>query len=63
MTSKTQRLRELIETVEILIQPSVYGGFSARLVQQMGFKSATIRDMEQRFLTKAQLQADYGAAR
>lgn len=42
MTSKTQRFRELIEAEEILIQPGIYDGFSARLVQQMGFKSAAI---------------------
>ncbi len=42
MTSKTQRFRSLIEAEEILIQPGIYDGFSARLVQQMGFKSAAI---------------------
>jgi 2-methylisocitrate lyase-like PEP mutase family enzyme len=38
MASKTQRFRQLMEAGEILIQPAVYGRFSARLVQQMGFK-------------------------
>jgi 2-methylisocitrate lyase-like PEP mutase family enzyme len=42
MASKTQRFRQLIEADEILIQPGIYDGFSARLVQQMGFKSAAI---------------------
>ena len=50
MASKTQRLRELIEAVEILIQSGVYDGFN-------------IRGVEQRFLTKAQHEAKYGAAR
>ena len=42
MATKTQRFRQLIEAEEILIQPGVYDGFSARLVQQMGFKSGSI---------------------
>jgi 2-methylisocitrate lyase-like PEP mutase family enzyme len=42
MASKTQRFRQLIEAEEILIQPGIYDGFSARLVQQMGFKSAAV---------------------
>jgi 2-methylisocitrate lyase-like PEP mutase family enzyme len=42
MVSKTQRFHQLIEAEEILIQPGIYDGFSARLVQQMGFKSAAI---------------------
>jgi 2-methylisocitrate lyase-like PEP mutase family enzyme len=42
MASKTQRFRQLIEAPEILIQPGIYDGFSARLVQQMGFRSASI---------------------
>lgn len=42
MASKTQRFRGLIEVDEILILPGVYDGFSARLVQQIGFKSAAI---------------------
>ncbi len=42
MTSKTTRFRQLIEAKEILIQPGVYDGFSARLVQQMGFKAGGI---------------------
>jgi 2-methylisocitrate lyase-like PEP mutase family enzyme len=39
---KTTMLRQLIEAEDILIQPGVYDGFSARLVQQMGFKSGSI---------------------
>ncbi len=42
MASKTQRFRQLIEADEILIQPGIYDGGSARLVQQIGFKSAAI---------------------
>jgi len=42
MVSKTQRSRQLIEAPEILIQPGIHDGFSARLVEQMGFKSAAI---------------------
>lgn len=39
---KTTQFRQLIEAEEILVQPGVYDGFSARLVQQMGFKSGSI---------------------
>lgn len=39
---KTSQFRQLIEAEEILIQPGVYDGFSARLVQQMGFKAGGI---------------------
>ena len=39
---KTTLFRQLIEAEEILIQPGVYDGFSARLVQQMGFKAGGI---------------------
>jgi 2-methylisocitrate lyase-like PEP mutase family enzyme len=42
MVRKTTRFRQLIEAEEILIQPGVYDGFSARLVQQMGFKAGGI---------------------
>ena len=60
MASKTQRFRQLNEAGAVLIQRGVYDGFSARLVQQMGFE--TIKNMAQRFLTAAQRQAIYGAA-
>jgi 2-methylisocitrate lyase-like PEP mutase family enzyme len=39
---KTTQFRHLIESEDILVQPGVYDGFSARLVQQMGFKSGSI---------------------
>lgn len=39
---KTSQFRQLIEAEEILIQPGVYDGFSARLVQQIGFKAGGI---------------------
>ena len=39
---KTTLFRRLIEAEEILVQPGVYDGFSARLIQQMGFKSGSI---------------------
>lgn len=39
---KTTQFRRLIEAEEILIQPGIYDGFSARLAEQMGFKSASI---------------------
>ncbi len=32
MASKSRRFRQLIEAEEILIQPGIYDGFSARLV-------------------------------
>ncbi len=35
---KTTMFRQPIEAEEILVRPSVCDGFSARLVQQMGFK-------------------------
>jgi 2-methylisocitrate lyase-like PEP mutase family enzyme len=39
---KTAMFQQLIEAAEILIQPGVYDGFSARLVQQMGFECGGI---------------------
>lgn len=42
MNSKRKKLRELIEAPEILVSPGVFDGFSARLVEEAGFKSATI---------------------
>jgi len=42
MIRKTTLFRQLIEAEAILIQPGVYDGFSARLVQQMGFKAGGI---------------------
>jgi 2-methylisocitrate lyase-like PEP mutase family enzyme len=42
MTSKGRQLRELINAPEILVTPGVYDGYSARLVERMGFKSGSI---------------------
>ncbi len=57
MPTKVQRFRHLIEAPEVLIQPDIYDGFSARLGQQMGFKVS-----EQNFQTTAHKQAKYGMA-
>ena len=42
MESKGRRLKKLLEAPEILVSPGVYDGYSARLVQQRGFKSGAI---------------------
>jgi 2-methylisocitrate lyase-like PEP mutase family enzyme len=42
MGSETRCFRELTEAEETLLQPGIYDGAGARLVQQMGFKSAAI---------------------
>ena len=44
MTSQSRgfALKALIAAPEILVTPGVYDGFSARLVEKMGFKTATI---------------------
>lgn len=42
MASKGKQLKELIHAPRILITPGVYDGYSARLVQKMGFATATI---------------------
>jgi 2-methylisocitrate lyase-like PEP mutase family enzyme len=39
---KTTMYRQMIDAEEILIQPGIYDGFSARLIQQMGFRSGSI---------------------
>ena len=39
---KTTLFRQLIEAEEILVQPGVFDGFSARLIEQMGFKCGGI---------------------
>jgi 2-methylisocitrate lyase-like PEP mutase family enzyme len=39
---KTTRYKKLIQDKEILVTPGVYDGFTARLAQAMGFKSATV---------------------
>jgi 2-methylisocitrate lyase-like PEP mutase family enzyme len=40
--SKGRQLKELITAPDILITPGIYDGFSARLVQKAGFKTASI---------------------
>jgi 2-methylisocitrate lyase-like PEP mutase family enzyme len=42
MASKGRQLKELINAPEILVTPGVYDGYSARLVEQAGFKSGSI---------------------
>jgi 2-methylisocitrate lyase-like PEP mutase family enzyme len=42
MTSPGQKLRDLINAPEIMIVPGVFDGFSVRLVEAMGFKTAGI---------------------
>ncbi|MBB3066129.1 isocitrate lyase/PEP mutase family protein [Limibacillus halophilus] len=38
--TKTKRLRDLLAADGILVSPGVYDGYSVRLVEQMGFKTA-----------------------
>lgn len=42
MKSQGARLRSLIEQSEILVMPGVWDGFSAKVAQQSGFKSAVV---------------------
>ncbi len=42
MESKGARLKALIKAPEILITPGIFDGFSARLVERAGFKTASI---------------------
>ncbi|MGH8621790.1 MAG: isocitrate lyase/PEP mutase family protein [Burkholderiales bacterium] len=42
MASKGRQLRELINSPRILVTPGVYDGYSARLVEKVGFKSGSI---------------------
>src|SRR3990172_29739 len=42
MASKARELKQLLHAPEILITPGIYDGFSARLVQKMGFRTACI---------------------
>jgi 2-methylisocitrate lyase-like PEP mutase family enzyme len=42
MPSKGAQFRELINRPEILIQPGIYDGYSARLVERAGFRTASI---------------------
>ena len=40
--SKGARLKQLINASEIVVSPGVYDGYSARLVEKAGFKTASI---------------------
>ena len=40
MTAKTRRLRELLASEPILVSPGVYDGYSVKLVEQAGYKTA-----------------------
>ncbi|HUB48196.1 MAG TPA: hypothetical protein VMB73_24730, partial [Acetobacteraceae bacterium] len=40
--SKIQQMRTLLESGKIVISPGVYDGYSARLVEQFGFKAASM---------------------
>lgn len=42
MSSKGAQFRELINRPEILVQPGIYDGYSARLVERAGFRTASI---------------------
>jgi 2-methylisocitrate lyase-like PEP mutase family enzyme len=42
MASKGAQFKELINKPEILIQPGIYDGYSARLVERSGFRTASI---------------------
>lgn len=42
MASKGAQFKELIYKPEILIQPGIYDGYSARLVERSGFRTASI---------------------
>lgn len=42
MESKGRQLRQLINAPDILVTPGVYDGYSARLVERMGFRSGSI---------------------
>jgi len=42
MTSRGKQFKDLMHAKEILIQPGVYDGYSVRLIEQAGFKTASI---------------------
>src|SRR6476620_44701 len=42
MPTKGQELKQLINAPEIVITPGVYDGFTARLIERAGFRTATI---------------------
>src|SRR5690554_5295535 len=41
MKSRARRMRELIEAPEVCVSPGVYDGYSLRLVEQAGYKTAS----------------------
>jgi len=51
---KTTMFRRMIDADEILIQPGVHDGVSALTGLE------TIRELEQKFLTRSQLESKYG---
>jgi len=42
MSSKGKQLKDLLRAPELLIAPGVFDGYSVRLVQQLGFKTASV---------------------
>ena len=42
MSSKGRQFKALIQAPEILVQPGVYDGYSARLIERAGFRAASI---------------------
>jgi len=42
MPSKGKQLKDLLRSPELLIAPGVFDGYSVRLVQQLGFKTASV---------------------
>lgn len=40
MTTKARRFRDLLASEDILVSPGIFDGYSARLVEQMGYKTA-----------------------
>ncbi len=42
MSSPGRQLKELLRAPQILIAPGIYDGYSARLIEQLGFRSASI---------------------
>ena len=42
MPSKGKQLKDLLRAPELLIAPGVFDGYSVRLVQQLGFKTASV---------------------
>src|SRR3990172_12003578 len=42
MSSPGRQLKALLRAPKILIAPGIYDGYSARLIEQLGFRSASI---------------------